>query len=466
MQVYKDTTSYQHSASSYTMAFSQSSSSPSHHSQYPYNPYPHKDQCSQKPMYTLRDHTSPEVSIVSNRDSLDPPQDMLSTLEKLLMDISPFPPTMPTLAKPTCPMLDERSMNDQSTLVLPKPSAPYRESIAEKTSFSLQQEQQQQHNHNTSPRTIPVMNSPASASPLAKESCPGRPTPYWSPPASNAQLDHDWNNRSSPMPSISHGSSSSASSPQVQSPSWGSLFDLDTYMTPSDGDSSRRQPQQQQQHHHHHHHHNHHHHSHSQQQQQPQRPIPTLAPAPTLIPTQTPIVRRAARTPLQHRSSSDLFGLRIYRPTAHSHYAAASSSPSSALSTSHSSTNGSHSDTSSNSHSGNNTNTRSPGGSSGGSGGGGGFKSYPCPTCSKPFPTRTQLKSHMAIHVDNFPFPCLYAGCDLHFKRKHDLRRHIDAKHALVKKYLCSGGCGEGFGRRDQMIRHLQRGTCGQGFRS
>ncbi|KAF9198824.1 hypothetical protein BGZ49_000242 [Haplosporangium sp. Z 27] len=89
-----------------------------------------------------------------------------------------------------------------------------------------------------------------------------------------------------------------------------------------------------------------------------------------------------------------------------------------------------------------------------------GVKSYPCPTCNKAFPTRTQLKSHMAIHVDNFPFPCMYSGCDLHFKRKHDLRRHVDAKHALVKKYLCASGCGEGFGRRDQMIRHLRKGSC------
>ncbi|KAK3817095.1 MAG: hypothetical protein JOS17DRAFT_689211 [Linnemannia elongata] len=93
-------------------------------------------------------------------------------------------------------------------------------------------------------------------------------------------------------------------------------------------------------------------------------------------------------------------------------------------------------------------------------------KSYACPTCTKPFPTRTQLKSHMAIHTDLFPFPCQYAGCELHFKRKHDLRRHVDAKHALVKKYLCTGGCGEGFGRRDQMVRHLRRGTCGKGFQT
>jgi uncharacterized Zn-finger protein len=93
------------------------------------------------------------------------------------------------------------------------------------------------------------------------------------------------------------------------------------------------------------------------------------------------------------------------------------------------------------------------------------IKSYPCPTCEKAFPTRTQLKSHTAIHIDSFPFPCHYTGCDLHFKRKHDLRRHIDAKHALIKKYICANGCGEGFGRRDQMIRHLRKGTCKRSFR-
>ncbi|KAF9945237.1 hypothetical protein BGZ70_003952, partial [Mortierella alpina] len=131
--------------------------------------------------------------------------------------------------------------------------------------------------------------------------------------------------------------------------------------------------------------------------------------------------RRAARTPPHRRTSSELSGLR-----------ASSSSSNNNNSYTQSSVGNNHSNSVRHT-------TR------------GGVKSYPCPTCTKPFPTRTQLKSHMAIHTDNFPFPCLYAGCDLHFKRKHDLRRHVDAKHALVKKYLCSGGCGEGFGRRDQM---------------
>ncbi|KAF9398545.1 hypothetical protein BGX21_007645 [Mortierella sp. AD011] len=322
---------------------------------------------------------------------------MFVTLEKLLMGMSPFPPTIPNLAKPTCPPLKDQTMTELSSPSSSPSSASTSEPAEPYTmdQFYLKQEQpseknhyQHQHGSDCSTRSVSPTISPYnydSPSPTsAIES--GRGLPYWSPSTPSLHVDRDWSNSPSPLlPSQRHqpGQSSQWGYPlfdQVGLPL--GISDLSGYVSPSDDQDN----------------------SQSQQNQHPSN-ISSSAPS------SSNIIRRAAR--------------------------ATNANPVSTINIS-------------------NTEVTIRGG----------VKSYPCPTCTKPFPTRTQLKSHMAIHIDNFPFPCLYSGCDLHFKRKHDLRRHVDAKHALVKKYLCASGCGEGFGRRDQMVRHLRKGNCARSFHS
>ncbi|CAO3563543.1 unnamed protein product [Mortierella alpina] len=504
MQVYKDADfHHHHAAAPYNMSFSPSQ--PSQHSQqpqHPYNPYPHQHQHHQHqpncPQYTLRSGAS--LTAASARDSSsssEPPQDMFFALERLLMGISPFPPSMPTnLAEPTCPSLDDQVMSEMSpslsSLSPSTSSAPSEpsdkhsgESFAQfydnRDSHPQQQPQssfqtprlqyrQQLAGSECSGRSMSPPASPyscLSSSPAMKIEA-SRDMPYWSPSTPSLQIDHQWSNHSSPL--LSQQQHPLLADQKQPSDSWGyplfeqmnlpmSVPDLGNCVAPSACQhTTATSPKSAQSFHH--------------STSSTSGCSTTRATAMGTVPLNA---RRAARTPPHRRTSSEMSGLRAYESAAyrdynpHRYYRNAASAGSSCSSSTNNNINNSSNSNGSSSSSSNYTqssagnnhsnsvklnNTR------------GGVKSYPCPTCTKPFPTRTQLKSHMAIHTDNFPYPCLYAGCDLHFKRKHDLRRHVDAKHALVKKYLCSGGCGEGFGRRDQMVRHLRRGACGQGFQT
>ncbi|KAG0198708.1 hypothetical protein BGX33_012152 [Mortierella sp. NVP41] len=365
------------------------------------------------PQYTLLPQEQQQQQQHQNNNN---GEDMFFALERLLMGISPFPPTMPTLAKPTCPSLDDQLMAEISSPIPASNSIP---SIVlnEQSLDMLQQFYQNQDNQSSNNSTKFQMNHDQSdcSSTTRSGSPPASPYSYASSLVSSPAMPLlDYNSTYASMVAQQHQNQHHHQAQDY------SLFDqmsmplslpsIETYMAPSATLLSH------------------------QHQCQPQ-PLASVMPSST-------VSNKKVKTHHRRSSSSCSSAISAYESTASRGYRASSISSICSANSSTSTIDGT------------NHKTTRP------------VKSYACPTCTKPFPTRTQLKSHMAIHTDLFPFPCQYAGCELHFKRKHDLRRHVDAKHALVKKYLCTGGCGEGFGRRDQMVRHLRRGTCGQGFQT
>lgn len=57
------------------------------------------------------------------------------------------------------------------------------------------------------------------------------------------------------------------------------------------------------------------------------------------------------------------------------------------------------------------------------------------------------------------PFPC--DMCALSFNRQHDLKRHRDT-HSGERPFLCNGGCGKTFTRKDALKRHQLVKNCGR----
>jgi uncharacterized protein YlaI len=346
------------------------------------------------PQYTLLSQEQQQQLLQQQNGAEN--EDMFCALERLLMGISPFPPTMPTLAKPTCPSLDDQLMTDISS-PSPIPSIV----LNEQSLDMLQQFYQNQDNQNN---TIQYSNQEQSdcSSTSRSGSPPASPYSYSSSLVSSPAMPFlDYSNQHNFMVAQQQQEYHHINTMPLNLPP------IEAYMTPSAALLSHQC-------------------SHHTQQ---------------ALPSVSTSTCKKSKTHHRRSSSSASSAISTYESTASRGCRASSiSSICSTTSTIDANTI--------------NSKAARP------------VKAYACPTCTKPFPTRTQLKSHMAIHTDLFPFPCQYAGCELHFKRKHDLRRHVDAKHALVKKYLCTGGCGEGFGRRDQMVRHLRRGSCGKGFQT
>ncbi|CCD26991.1 DNA-binding transcription factor SWI5 NDAI_0J00990 [Naumovozyma dairenensis CBS 421] len=89
-------------------------------------------------------------------------------------------------------------------------------------------------------------------------------------------------------------------------------------------------------------------------------------------------------------------------------------------------------------------------------------KTFEClyPACEKKFfKRRYNIRSHIQTHLEDRPYVCDFFGCDKAFVRNHDLVRH--KKVHCEKTFACP--CGKKFNREDALIVHRSRMICSGG---
>ncbi|SCW04186.1 LAFE_0H07976g1_1 [Lachancea fermentati] len=85
-------------------------------------------------------------------------------------------------------------------------------------------------------------------------------------------------------------------------------------------------------------------------------------------------------------------------------------------------------------------------------------KTFEClyPQCGKNFKRRYNIRSHIQTHLEDRPYICDFDGCNKAFVRNHDLIRH--KKTHAEKCYVCP--CGKKFVREDALLVHRTRMIC------
>lgn len=86
-------------------------------------------------------------------------------------------------------------------------------------------------------------------------------------------------------------------------------------------------------------------------------------------------------------------------------------------------------------------------------------RSHTMPNVTQPYVIDAQIASTVQYPASpTRPFSC--DMCALSFNRQHDLKRHRDT-HSGEKPFLCNGGCGKTFTRKDALKRHQLVKHCG-----
>lgn len=85
-------------------------------------------------------------------------------------------------------------------------------------------------------------------------------------------------------------------------------------------------------------------------------------------------------------------------------------------------------------------------------------KTFEClyPKCGKFFKRRYNIRSHIQTHLEDRPYACDFPNCNKAFVRNHDLVRH--KKSHCEKTYGCP--CGKMFNREDALLVHRSRLIC------